>query len=74
MRERLLEAAESHYEAQMKKNIALLENYLDHSAGIGEHPDIVEEVIKVIDNLSAARDGFETIEYYRKLPKIYDQR
>ena len=66
MRERLLEAAESHYTAQVKKNIALLENYLDHSAGIGEHPDIVEEVIKIIDNLSAARDGIDTIEYYKK--------
>lgn len=69
MRERLLDAAESHYQSLFKKNVALLENYLDHSAGIGEHPDIVEEVIKVIDNLSAARDGIDTIEYYKKWVK-----
>jgi len=69
MRERLLDAAESHYQSLFKKNVALLENYLDHSAGIGEHPDVVEEVIKIIDNLSAARDGIDTIEYYKKWVK-----
>ena len=45
----------------MIKNEALLENYLQHSAGIGEHPDIVEECVKIIDNLVAAKDSLNEV-------------
>ena len=61
MKNKILLALKAHYEALVIKNEALLENYLQHSAGIGEHPDIVEECVKIIDNLVAAKDSLNEV-------------
>jgi len=61
MKELLLKALECHYEAQVLKNYALLQNYLRNPVGIGEHPDIVSECIKIIDEIAAAQDGLEIV-------------
>jgi len=57
----LIRALEAHYEAQIHKHEALLFNYIENSAGIGEHPDIVEECIKSIDAITHNSDALETI-------------
>jgi len=57
----LIRALEAHYEAQIHKHEALLFNYIENSAGIGEHPDIVEECIKSIDAITHNSDGLETV-------------
>ena len=61
MKNKILLALKAHYEALATKNDALLENYLQNSAGIGEHPDIVEECVKIIDNLVAAKDSLNEV-------------
>ena len=57
----ILNALASHYEAQIHKNEALLHNYLNRSAGIGEHPDIIEECVKIVDNLASAKDSLSAL-------------
>jgi len=50
-------------EAQAKeaKAIVILQNYFDNSAGIGEHPDIVEECSKQLKELADAREAIKLL-------------
>ena len=48
-------------QAQEAKAIAILQNYFENSAGIGEHPDIVEECKKQIKDIADARETIDTI-------------
>ena len=57
----LLQAVESHFVAKKTKAIANLNNYLQHPAAIGEHPDLVEETIKLFENVSHADGVLDTI-------------
>jgi SLT domain-containing protein len=57
----LLQAVESHFIAKKTKAIANLNNYLQHPAAIGEHPDLVEETIKLFEDVSHADGLLDTI-------------
>ena len=61
MEQKLLQALSAHYNAKLQRAEANLFNYFKNSAGIGEHPDIVEEMIKQVDEIAAARDGLEIL-------------
>ena len=52
----------SHFVAKRDKAVANLNNYLNNPAGIGEHPDIVEECIKLLQDLSDADGVLDTLE------------
>ena len=67
MKEYILNALEAHFEAKVLKNQALLQNYLNNPAAIGEHPDIIDECVKIIDELASAQDSLEIV----KGKKIY---
>jgi len=55
MNVKLLKALLANYEAEYLKSEALLDNYLNNSVGIGEHPDIVVECGKIIDQRDHAK-------------------
>jgi hypothetical protein len=57
-----LEAAKKHYEARAAEAIETIEVYLTNAAGIGEHPQVMEELRKQIEELANANDCIETIE------------
>ena len=42
--------------------MANLNNYLNNPVGVGEHPDVVEECVKLIQDLSDADDVLDTLE------------
>ena len=44
MRQIILEALEDRYNAQISEADATLKIYLEHSVGIGEHPQHIDEV------------------------------
>jgi hypothetical protein len=48
-------------QAQEAKAITILQNYFENSAGIGEHPDIVEECKKQVKDVAEAREIIDTI-------------
>jgi|TARA_Y100000592_G_C5252293_1_gene213395 hypothetical protein len=52
----LLEALEKKYEGMRAEALATLEVYFDNAAGIGEHPQIVEEMSKQMEALATAED------------------
>ena len=53
------------------KAFANLNNYLNNSAGIGEHPDIVLECEKLLSELAEAEDKLKTLQ--QLLPKNVEE-
>ena len=56
-----LEAAKKYYEGIAAEAEATIDTYLSFSVGIGEHPQVMQELRKQISILSEARDGIDTI-------------
>ena len=68
----LLQAVESHFIAKKTKAIANLNNYLQHPAAIGEHPDLVAAVDEQIDNMAHAEDKLEVLnKHYGNHPDFW---
>tara|TARA_R100000808_G_scaffold25062_1_gene61121 strand:+ start:7054 stop:7257 length:204 start_codon:yes stop_codon:yes gene_type:complete len=64
MKKALREALKSKYEAQRTEAYATLEVYFNNPAGIGEHPQIVEEMSKQVEKLANADDCLAAINKY----------
>ena len=47
--------------AKETKALANLQNYMSNSAGIGEHPDVVTECMKLVKDIAEAKEIKETI-------------
>ena len=56
-----LEAARKHYEGIAAEAEVTIDTYLNFSVGIGEHPNIMEELRIQIERLGEARDAIDTI-------------
>ena len=58
----LIEAAILHFKAVKAKAEANLDIYLFGSVGVGEHPDLVEEVIKLTKQIAEAEESIKYLE------------
>ena len=56
-----LNAARKHYEGIAAEAEVTIEVYLANAAGIGEHPQVMDELRKQIELLGEARDHIDTI-------------
>ena len=54
MKEGIINALVKSYEAQIERAAATIMIYLTHSVGIGEHPNIIDEVDKQVDIISVS--------------------
>jgi len=67
MNAKLLDALRARNEAKKLEALATIDVYLNNAAGIGEHPQVVEEMAKQLEALAAADDNLEALErYYEK--------
>ena len=57
----LHEALVAHFEADRTSALATLQVYYESSAGIGEHPQVVEEMVKQVEKLAAAEDSLGSL-------------
>ena len=62
LRQAILQALEDKYNAQISEADATIKIYLDHSVGIGEHPQHIDEVEKLIAKVAEAEDKLKIIE------------
>tara|TARA_B100000579_G_C22318751_1_gene614999 strand:+ start:380 stop:607 length:228 start_codon:yes stop_codon:yes gene_type:complete len=62
MREQLIKAALAEFESIALKSRANLEVYLSSAAGIGEHSDVVGEIVKLTTEITEAEDNIKTLE------------
>ena len=63
--EMLIEALIKRYEAQIAEAEATIEIYLDHSVGIGEHPQHIDEVDKLIEKIANAEEKLKTLQEFK---------
>ena len=57
----LLMAVEAHFTAQRSRAVANLNTFMNSAVGVGEHPDIVGECIKLIENVDHAESALQTL-------------
>ena len=53
MKDDIINALMKVYEANIDKANATIKIYLEHSVGIGEHPNIIDEIDKQVDIVSS---------------------
>ena len=61
MRTAIIDALEARYEAQILEADATLKIYLENSVGIGEHPQHIDEIDKLIGKIAEAEDKLKTL-------------
>ena len=61
MKKILHKALVSKYKAQRDEALATLEVYYNNPVGIGEHPQVVEEMSKQVEKLSNAEDCLDRL-------------
>lgn len=62
----MLEALKKRYEAQIAESIATLNIYVKNSVGIGEHPQHLNEMDKLLQVIVDAEEKIKIIERYVK--------
>ncbi len=64
MKNVLLDALRKRYEAQIAEADATIKIYFENSVGIGEHPQHVDEVDKLIEKIANAEEKLEVIKEF----------
>ena len=58
----MLKALKKRYEAQIAEAVATINIYTKNSVGIGEHPQHIDEIDKLIAKIAEAEDKLKIIE------------
>ena len=61
MRELILRALISKYESELKVLAVNMENYFVNAVGVAEHPDIIGEIDKLIEQISATEEKLRIV-------------
>ena len=64
MRRAILNALRAKYEAEIAEADATANIYLENSVGIGEHPQHIEEVDKLIEKIANAKEKIDVLEEF----------
>ena len=64
--EMLIEALKKRYEAQIAESEATIDIYLDHSVGIGEHPQHLDEMDKLFEKIATAKEKLDILEEWNE--------
>ena len=54
------------YEAKIAEADATMKIYLEKSVGIGEHPQHIDEIDKLIETIANAEEKLEVLEEFRE--------
>jgi hypothetical protein len=61
----LLSALEARYHAQISEADATLKIYFENSVGIGEHPQHIEEVDKLVEKIANAEEKLQVLQAFK---------
>ena len=61
MKKQLVQALKTKYNADYQMHKANLDIYLNNPVGIGEHPQHFEEMDKLVESMTSARDKLEVL-------------
>ena len=65
MKAAILDALEDRYTAQISEADATIKIYLENSVGIGEHPQHIEEVDKLIQKIANAEENLKVLKKFK---------
>ena len=65
MRTAILNALEAKYEAQIAEADATIKIYLENSVGIGEHPQHIEEIDKLLQKIVDAQEKIKELQAFK---------
>ena len=64
MKKVILEALEKRYEAQIAEADATIKIYFENSVGIGEHPQHIDEVDKLMEKIATAEEKLQVLKEF----------
>ena len=70
MRNAIIQALEDKYEAEISAAHATINIYLTNSVGIGEHPQHLQEIDKLLSKISDVEHKLEIIKKTSELQKL----
>tara|TARA_Y100000592_G_scaffold49952_1_gene79115 strand:+ start:171 stop:380 length:210 start_codon:yes stop_codon:yes gene_type:complete len=65
LRQALLQALEDKYTAEISTADATIKIYLDNSVGIGEHPQHIEEIDKLLQKIVDAQEKLKELQAFK---------
>ena len=65
LRQALLQALEDKYTAEISAADATIKIYLDNSVGIGEHPQHIEEIDKLLQQIVDAQEKLKELQVFK---------
>ena len=65
MKTAILDALEDRYTAQISEADATIKIYLENSVGIGEHPQHIEEVDKLVEKIANAEEKLQVLQAFK---------
>ena len=65
LRQAIIDALEDRYNAQISEADATLKIYLENSVGIGEHPQHLEEVDKLVEKIATAEEKIKVLQQFK---------
>ena len=65
----IYDALKAQFEAKKQKALATLTIYLTNPVGIGEHPQHLDEMVKLAEDLTEADDVIKTLERTFETPE-----
>ena len=61
IRDKIVKALTKKYESDMETALTTIDIYLDNSVGIGEHPQHISEIDKLLSNYCSAKEKLESL-------------
>jgi len=65
MKQAILQALEDRYNAQISEADATIKIYLENSVGIGEHPQHIDEIDKLIEKIANAQEKLKELQAFK---------
>ena len=65
MRNAIIQALEDRYNAQISEADATIKIYLENSVGIGEHPQLIDEIDKLVDKIAQAEEKLKILKEFK---------
>ena len=69
IRKQILKASRLHFESHIEKHRINIENLLQNTVGVAEHPDIMDTIEKESAIMSEYHDKLEVLDNYFMKPK-----
>ena len=65
LRDAIIQALEDKYNAKISEADATIKIYLERPVGIGEHPQHLEEIDKLLQNIVDAQEKLNEIQHFK---------